>query len=145
MAKLTDVIHFRGEEITLFATFKGVDGQPNSEVSSTLNPQVAIYYVDRDGVHQLLASTAMIMIAPDRYYLPYTIPYTAPLTTYIVEYTATVNGVDTFATEQLIVGNPAISTSDNGASLRYGPHSSFLQRPRSKTIRASIALPGGQF
>lgn len=136
MTQLTEVVHFRGEEIPLYVTFGGVG----------TDPRVSITYVDYTGaVVQILAPTAMSKISPERCFYVWEIPSNAPLTKYVVTYTATVNGVAGFATEPLLVGNPNITY--NRGTLRYGPHSS-VQEPRDTACygrNRCITLPKGEF
>lgn len=143
MSKLNDVIHFRGETVTLFATFKEITAEGQDTPSGVLSPVVRIDYVDNNGVIQTaLPSTEMTRISIDRYFALWTIPEDALMTTYSVKYDATIGDKSAFATEDLIVGNPNITR--NRSTLRYGPHS-VLQRPADATPRKPLALPNGEF
>ncbi len=146
MTKLTQVVHFRGETIPLYATFKRVDATPNVTPPGILNPQVSIRFSDPNGiVVEVLPPTEMIKISLDRYYYVWKVPDNAYLTNYLITYTAIVDDVQTFATEELLIGNPAITY--NRCTLRYGPHSS-VQRPRDQSCcgrNRCITLPKGEF
>jgi len=146
MTKLTQVVHFRGETIPLYATFKNVNATPNAAGSGILNPRVSVRYTNALGiVIEVLPSTEMVKISADRYYYVWKIPDNAMLTNYLVTYTAVVDDVSTFTTEELLIGNPNI-TYDR-CTLRYGPHSN-VQRPRDKSCcgkNRCITLPKGEF
>ncbi len=141
MSVLTNVIHFRGETVTLFATCKLIDQTP--EIGD-IPPTAEIQYVDAGGqIKFILPPTQMIPLALERAYLNFTIPYNAPLTAYTIVYRGIIDTGSAVRTEDFIVGNPSV-THKNPKALRYGP-SSVVQQPKDYTVRPHPALPRGQF
>ena len=143
MTKLTDVVHFRGETVTLYATFKNLDATPEATGVGVILPKVQIEYVDNaKQVVQVLPPTDMIPISKERFYYRWTIPYDIPLTTYWAIYSGFIGGVEAFRTEEIKVGNPAITK--NSCILRYGSVS-VLNSPPVYPDRKHPALPKGEF
>lgn len=143
MSLLTNIMHFRGETVTLFSTFKQPTGEAIDEAPNVLNPQVQIQYATSLGsIVTVLPPTDMIRISNERYFYNWTIPDTAILTVYTVMYSGMIDDLLASRTEELIIGNPNVTTTRR--ALRYGP-SSYIMRPRVPTIRKNPALPRGEF
>lgn len=140
MTKLNDTVHFRGEVVTLFATFKSSTSEPASEV---VNPLIEIVYATPMGsIETILSKRAMSQISLERYFYNWTIPNDAPLTIYSVITSGEVNSVEIKSTEEIIVANPSATTNKN--YLRYG-FQSFIQEPRLSEPRVHPQLPIGEF
>lgn len=141
MSVLTNVVHFRGETVTLFTTCKLIDQTPDIGSSP---PTAEIQYVDAAGqIKFILQPTTMTQLALERAFLNFTIPFDAPMTAYTIVYRGEVDTGDVVRTEDFVVGNPNV-TYTNQRKLRYGP-SSVVQRPKDFTVRPHPALPRGQF
>jgi hypothetical protein len=142
MSVLTNVLHFRGETVTLYATFK----QPTAEsaMGTVSAPQVKIQYATPAGtVVTILPASDMIAISGERFFYNWTIPLDAPLTAYTVAYSGYIGNVLAGRTEDLVVGNPTLTM--NRRFLRYGPFS-YLLLPRTPAVaRPNPALPRGEF
>jgi len=137
---LTNVIHFRGETVTLYATFKQATSVPESTGILTIQPTVRIEYVNSLGnVITTLPDTQMSLISKERFFYNWLIPDSAPITAYIVTYTGIIDEIEASRTEELVVGNPNITTK-NRCMLRYGP-GSVLLRPRDFSVRPHPAQP----
>lgn len=143
MSLLTNVIHFRGETVTLYATFKQPTGESVADGPGVVNPTVKIEYATPTGnIVEILPSSDMTQISAERYFYNWIVPDDAPLTTYNVMYSGMIGDVLASRTEDLIVGNPSVTTIRN--FLRYGPFS-FVLRPRTTTPRQHPQLPKGEF
>lgn len=141
MVVLDNVVHFRGEVVALYGTFK----IPTSESAAGLleNPTVQVEYANAaNQVVVILSPTAMQRITTERWFYNWTIPMSAPFTTYNVVTMGTIDGKLVKSTEDLIVGNPALTTKQN--FLRYG-RSSYLQLSRTYEPRLRPDLPKGTF
>lgn len=144
MSVLTDVLHFRGERVTLYATFKLEDAIPESTGVSVIQPTVTIQYANAaNQIVTLVNKGAMSPISDERFFYNWIVPNNAPLTSYTVLYQGIIEGTIASRTEELIVGNPSV-THMSPRKLRYGP-SSILQRARDFTVRPHPALPRGTF
>lgn len=139
MSKLNSAVHFRGETVTLFAVFKTPKGVP----VVPLSPTVKVEYATAMGnIETILSATPMVQMSSERYYFNWEIPETAPHATFNVVYSGIVEGVTVKTTEELIVGDPNVTTHRN--FLRYGSKSS-LQKSRTTEPRLSPQLPKGEF
>lgn len=142
MSKLTDVVHFRGEVVTLYATFKNLDATPESTGLGVINPTVKIEYVNNAGqVIDILPSTPMVPINRERFYYRWTVPNDAPLTAYWAIYSGVIEGAVANRTEELRVENAAILKE---CLLRYG-RASVLFMPPKPFDWEHPALPRGEF
>jgi len=143
MSILNDVVHFRGEIVTLYATFKITTAEAAGEELTVFSPRVKVEYATAlDTIVDILPWTAMQRMTTERWFYNWIVPQTAPLTVYNVVYSGVIDDEECVATEELIIGNPAITTHQN--ALRYG-RKSFLQRSRTYEPRQSPQLPKGQF
>lgn len=139
MAQLNDTVHFRGEIVTLFATFK----VSTSQSTEVLNPSIEIVFATSAGsIETILSKRPMIQIAAERYYFNWTVPDDAPLTVYSAVMSGEIDGEEVKSTEEVIIANPNVTTNRN--HLRYGPQS-FIQEPRSSEPRIHPQLPIGEF
>jgi len=143
MSILNDVVHFRGEIVTLYATFKLPTGESAADNLDPVTPTVHIEYATPNNqVVLILPDTLMIRMTNERYHYDWIVPNNAPLTTYNVVYSGKIDDKVVVSTEELIVGNPALTAKQN--YLRYGTHT-FLQTSRTQEPRLSPQLPRGTF
>jgi hypothetical protein len=127
----------------LFATFKQPTGESVADGPGVINPSVKIEYATPTGdVVEILPPSDMIQISAERFFYNWVIPDTAPLTTYSIMYSGIIDDILVSRTEDLIIGNPNVTTTRN--FLRYGPYS-FVSRPRTTTPRQHPQLPKGEF
>ncbi len=143
MPRLNDVIHFRGETVTLYATFKIPTGESAAGTLTPFTPAVKIEYATGTGeIKIILSKTFMTRMTFERYFFNWVVPEDAPLTVFNAVYSGVVDGKEIQSTEELLVGNPNVTT--NRHFLRYGPESS-LQESRTAEPRLSPQLPKGEF
>lgn len=143
--QLTDVLHFRGETVTLYATFKGVDSTPESTGLTVLNPTVKIEYVNNaKQVVTVLSERSMITISKERFYYRWKIADNAPYTTYLYTCTGIIDSKVVSHTEEIIVANPAVTLAGNRKYLRYGTASYLVRTPITEP-RRHPSLPKGTF
>lgn len=143
MTVLNDVIFFRGEVVTLYATFKQPTGQSAGNELVPFSPEVKIEFANTLGVIQnILSPTPMVRISKERYYFNWTIPNDAPFTIYNAVMSGVIGDKEVLATQEVRVGNPMVTVRPK--FLRYGA-SSFLQRSRTHEPRLHPQLPRGTF
>lgn len=144
MTVLNDVIYFRGEVVTLYATFKDPTGQSAGIDLVAFSPVVKIEFANPMGLLQeILPKTPMQKISVERYFFNWTIPNDAPLTTYNAVMSGVLGDKEVVGTREIVVGNPAVTVKS--AFLRYGPSNSFIQRSRATEPRLHPQLPQGTF
>lgn len=140
---LNDVVHFRGEIVTLYGTFKLVTGESAQFDLDFTSPTIHIEYATpTNQIVIILPPTPMTRMTNDRYFYNWVVPFDAPMTTYNVVYSGIIDDKKVVSTEDLIVGNPALTVEQN--SLRYGS-STFLLVSRTYEPRLSPQLPRGTF
>lgn len=145
MVLLNDVVHFRGETVALYTTCKYSTGESAGEIGllDPNSPTVHVEYATPSNqLIVILPPTSMTRMTNERYFYNWIIPDNAPMTTYNVVYEAIIDEKLIKSTEELIVGNPALTTKQN--YLRYGP-TTFLVRSRTYEPRISPQLPKGMF
>jgi hypothetical protein len=143
MVLLNDVVHFRGEIVTLYTTFKYSTGESAADLLDQNSPTVHIEYATpANQLVIILPPTRMVRMTNERFYYNWIVPDSAPMTTYNVVYSGIIDEKEVKSTEELIVGNPALTTKQN--NLRYGPHT-FLARSRTYEPRISPQMPKGTF
>ena len=144
MSTLNNVIHFRGEVVTFYATFKDPTGQSAGVDLVPFSPVIKIEYANPLGqLLTMLPSTSMQRISSERYYYNWTVPEDAPFTTYNAVMSGVLGDKEVLSTEEVMVGNPAVTAKQN--YLRYGPTNSYLQKARTKEPRLHPQLPQGMF
>jgi hypothetical protein len=144
MVVLNDVVHFRGEVVTLYATFKAPTGVSAGTDLVPFSPAVRIEFANPLGqLQEILPTTPMSRISIERYFFNWTIPNDAPLTTYNAVMSGVLEDKEVIGTQEIIVGNPALTVKSS--FLRYGPTSSFIQSPRTSEPRLHPQLPQGTF
>jgi hypothetical protein len=143
MSILNDVVHFRGETVTLYATFKLITGESAQFDLDLVSPTIHIEYATPNNqIVIILPPIPMTRMTNDRYFYNWVVPYNAPMTTYNIVYSGIIDDKKVVSTEDLIVGNPALTVKQN--FLRYGP-STFLLMSRVYEPRLSPQLPRGTF
>jgi len=143
MVLLNDVVHFRGEVVTLYTTLKLSSGQSAAGDFDLTSPTVHIEYATpTNQLVIILPPTAMTRMTGERYFHNWKVPFIAPLTTYNVVYSAIIEDKEVKSTEELIIGNPSLTTKQN--CLRYGPNS-YLLVSRTYEPRLPPTLPRGTF
>jgi hypothetical protein len=143
MSILNDVVHFRGETVTLYATFKLITGESAQFDLDFVSPTIHIEYATPNNqIVIILPPTSMTRMTNDRYFYNWIVPNNAPMTTYNIVYSGIIDDKKVVSTEDLIVGNPALTVKQN--FLRYGP-STFLLMSRVYEPRLSPQLPRGTF
>jgi len=143
MVLLNDVVHFRGETVALYATFKLPSGESAQDLLDANTPTVHVEYATpANQIVIILPPTPMVRMTNERFYYNWVVPDNAPMTTFNVVFSGNIDDGITKSTQELIVGNPALTTKQN--FLRYGPHS-FLARSRTYEPRISPQMPKGTF
>lgn len=143
MSILNDVVHFRGEIVTLYATFKLVTAEATEEELTPFSPRVKVEYATPlNVIVDILPWTPMQRMTTERWFHNWIVPQNAPFTVYNVVYSGVVLDEEIKSTEELVIGNPALTTAQN--YLRYGPKT-VLQRSRTYEPRQSPQLPKGTF
>ena len=144
MTVLNDVVYFRGEVVTFYATFKTPTGQSAGSELVLGSPTIKIEYANPVGqLLTVLSETSMQRLSIERYFYNWTIPDTAPLTTFNAVMSGVLGGKEVIGTQEVRIGNPALTVKP--AFLRYGPTSSFLQRSRIVEPRVHPQIPQGMF
>ncbi len=143
MPRLNDVIHFRGETVTLYATFKRPTSESAGELLVPFTPAIEIEFATSLGnIDIILSKRPMIAITSERYYFDWTIPADATLTVYNAVMSGEIEGKEIKSTEEVIVADPNVTTNRN--FLRYGSQS-FLHESRAFEPRIHPQLPQGEF
>lgn len=144
MTVLNDVVHFRGEVITFYATFKQPTGASAGAELVPFSPVIKIEYANPLGqLLIILAETPMQKISLERYYYNWTVPDDAPFTTFNAVMSGVLGTKEVLSTQEFIVGNPALTAKRE--FLRYGANHSYLQTPRTTEPRLHPQLPQGEF
>lgn len=144
MTALNDVIYFRGDVVTLYATFKRPTGQAAGADLVPFSPTVKVEYANPLGqLLIILPETSMQRVSTERYYFHWIIPDDAPFTTYNAVMSGVLVNKEVLGTQEVIVGNPAVTVKP--AYLRYGPTNSYLQKSRAIEPRLHPQLPQGTF
>lgn len=143
MTVLNNIVHFRGEVVTLYGTFKIPSSESAVGFLDPTSPTVKVEYANAaNQIVVILPSTSMRRITDERWFYNWKIPMNAPFTTYNVVITGIIDDKIVQSTEDLVVGNPSLTTKQD--FLKYG-RSSFLQVPRTYEPRLSPQLPKGTF
>jgi hypothetical protein len=143
MTVLNNVVHFRGELVALYGTFKIPTSESAAGFLESFSPAVKVEYANAaNQIVTILPLISMKRITPERWVYNWTIPMNAPFTTYNVVTQGTIDDKLVQSTEDLVIGNPALTTKQN--FLRYG-RDSYLQMSRTYEPRLSPQLPRGTF
>lgn len=144
MTVLNNVVYFRGEVVTFYATFKQPTGASAGSELVPFSPVIKIEYANALGqLLIMLSSASMSKISAERYYYQWTVPANAPFTTYNAVMSGVLGSKEVLATQEFTIGNPALTVKSE--FLRYGPTSSYLQASRAVEPRLHPQLPQGEF